>query len=56
MESSNKFGSWLTEDLKDYKNDLLKERDRSESYTDRVDINRIILIILAELQARERNL
>ena len=48
------FGSWLTEDLKDYYKDLIKLRDRSEIYSDRVECNQIILEILAELQLREK--
>ena len=55
MESS-KYGGWLTEDLKDYYNDMLKERDRTEIYSDRVDLNKLMLLVLAELQSRERNL
>ena len=48
------FGSWLTEDLKDYYKDLIKLRDRSEIYSDRAECNQIILEILAELQLREK--
>ena len=54
MES--KYGSWLTEDLKDYYKDLIKLRDRSEIYSDRVECNQIISEILAELQLREKDL
>ena len=41
------FGSWLTEDLKDYYKDLIKLRDRSEIYSDRVECNQIILVALS---------
>jgi hypothetical protein len=54
MESS-KYGAWLTEDLKKYYNDMLKERDRTEIYSDRADLNNLMLQVLAELQSRERN-
>ena len=54
MESS-KYGGWLTEDLKDYYNELIKHRDRSEEYSDRKQMNQILLEILGELQSRERN-
>ena len=50
------FGSWLTEDMKDYYKDLIKLRDRSEIYSDRVECNQIISEILAELQLREKDL
>ena len=45
-----------TEDLRDHKNQLIRDRDRTESYSDRVELNNIILRILAELQKRERDL
>ena len=54
MESS-KYGAWLTEDLKKYYNDILKERYRTEIYSDRADLNNLMLQVLAELQSRERN-
>ena len=54
MESS-KYGGWLTEDLKDYYNEMVKERDRTEIYSDRADLNKLMLLVLAELQSRERN-
>ena len=51
------FGGWLTEDLKEYREDLLKERNRSELYSDRAEINKLILKISQEIQSREeRNL
>ena len=50
------FGGWLTEDLRDHKNQLIRDRDRTESYSDRVELNNIISQILAELQKRERDL
>ena len=53
MESE--YGSWLTEDLKDFYDRLLRERNRSEVYSDRAEINQIIKIILSEIKLRERN-
>jgi hypothetical protein len=53
MESE--YGSWLTEDLKDYHDRLLRERNRSEVYSDRAEINQIIKLILSEIKLRERN-
>ena len=50
------FGSWLTEDLKEFYKDVMKERDRSEMYSDRAELNKKMLIILREIQSRnERN-
>ena len=50
------YGGWLTEDLKDLHKELMCQRDRSEMYSDRVELNNNILIILSEIQSRERNL
>ena len=46
------YGSWLTEDLRDLKDTLLRDRDRSESYSDRALLNQQILEIMAEIQTR----
>ena len=46
------YGSWLTEDLRDLKDALLRDRDRSESYSDRALLNQQILEIMAEIQTR----
>lgn len=55
METSNYYGGWLTEDLQDYYKELIHLRDRSEEYSDRKQMNQIILEIQGELQSRERN-
>jgi hypothetical protein len=52
MESE--YGSWLTEDLKDFYDRLLRERNRSEVYSDRAELNNMMLTILSEIQSRER--
>ena len=46
------YGSWLIEDLKSMYKDILRDRDRSEDYSDRQQLNMIATQILAELQKR----
>ena len=55
MEDDYNYGGWLTEDLKEYYDSLIKLRDRSELYSDRVELNKIKRNILREIQSRERN-
>ena len=55
MDDDHSFGGWLTEDLKGYYKDLMKERDRSEMYSDRAELNKRMLIILSEIQSRKGN-
>ena len=55
MDDDHDYGAWLTEDLKGYYKDLMKERDRSEMYSDRAELNKRMLIILSEIQSRRGN-
>ena len=55
MDDDHSFGGWLIEDLKEHYKDLMKQRDHSELYSDRAEGNNMILIILSEIQSRERN-
>ena len=55
MDDDYDYGAWVTEDLKGYYKDLMKERNRSEIYSDRAELNKRMLIILSEIQSRERN-
>ena len=55
MDDDHSFGGWLIEDLKEHYKDLMKQRDRSEMYSDRAELNNMMLIILSEIQSRERN-
>jgi len=55
MDDDHNYGGWLTEDLKEHYKDLMKQRDRSEMYSDRAELNNMMLIILSEIQSRERN-
>ena len=57
MSQDNDYKSWLTEDLEEYHKELNKERSRCETYSDRVEVNKIMRTILEEIQSRkERNL
>ena len=49
------YGGWLDEDLRGLYKDLMWRRNRSEDYSDRVDLNQEGLRILAELQKRKSN-
>jgi hypothetical protein len=53
MDDDHNYGSWLTEDLKEYHKDLNKERSRCETYSERVEVNKIMKTILEEIQSRE---
>ena len=54
-EDEMDYGSWLEEDLRDLYKDLIKRRDRSELYSDRVDLNRTALKIMGELHKRNNS-
>ena len=56
MDDDHNYGGWLTEDLKEHYDYLMKQRNRSEMYSDRAELNNMMLIILSEIQSRERNL
>ena len=55
MEDDLDYGGWLIEDLKEHYEELLKERDHSELYSDRAELNNMMIIVLREIQSRERN-
>ena len=46
------YGGWLTEDLKEMYEELIKERDRLEDYSDRAQANQNALMVMAEIQKR----
>ena len=46
------YGGWLTEDLKELYEELIKERDRLEDYSDRAQANQNALVVMAEIQKR----
>ena len=55
MDDDYNYGGWLTEDLKEHYDYLMKQRNHSELYSDRAELNNMMLIILSEIQSRERN-
>ena len=55
MDHDHDYGGWLTEDLKEHYDYLMKQRNHSELYSDRAELNNMMLIILSEIQSRERN-
>jgi len=56
MDDDYDYGGWLTEDLKEYYDSLMKVRNKTELYSDRVELNKMRRNILNEIQSRERNL
>ena len=55
MDDDHNYGGWLIEDLKEHYKDLMKQRQHSELYSDRVELNNMMLTILSEIQSRGRN-
>ena len=55
MDNDYNWGAWLIEDLKEHYKYLMKQRDHSELYSDRAELNNMMLIVLSEIQSRERN-
>ena len=49
------YGGWFIEDLKNHYEEILKDRDRSESYSDRVQINHQLVRIMTEIQKRNND-
>ena len=54
MDDEHDYGGWLTEDLKEHYDYLMKQRDRSEMYSERAELNNMMLIVLSEIQSIER--
>ena len=55
MDDEHDYGGWLIEDLKDHYKELTRQRNRSEIYSERAELNNMRFIILSEIQSRERN-
>ena len=55
MDDDHDYGGWLIEDLKDHYKELTRQRNRSEMYSERAELNNMRFIILSEIQSRERN-
>ena len=55
MEIVIDYGSWLIEDLREFYKETLAQRDRAEMYSDRADLNRQALVIMAEILKRNND-
>ena len=55
MNDDYDYGGWLTEDLREHYKYLKSERQHSELYSDRAELNNMMIIVLREIQSRERN-
>ena len=49
------YGGWLIEDLKDYYKETIKERVRSEEFSDRRDLNKQAMLIMTEILKRRND-
>ena len=49
------YGGWFIEDLNSHYEELIKDRDRSESYSDRIQLNHLLVRIMAEIQKRNND-
>ena len=49
------YGGWFIEDLNSHYEELVKDRDRSESYSDRIQLNHLLVRIMAEIQKRNND-
>ena len=49
------YGGWLIEDLKAYYKETIKERERSEMFSDRRDLNKQALLIMTEILKRRND-
>ena len=55
MNDDYDYGGWIIEDLKEQYLYLKKEKERSELYSDRAQLNKMMKNILNEIESRERN-
>ena len=53
MMSVIDYGGWIIEDLKDYYKETIKERERSEMFSDRAELNKQALLIMTEILKRK---
>ena len=53
--TTNNFQSWLIEDLQSLLSDLKFQRDRVETYSERVDLNLEIQNVKKELSIRKKD-
>ena len=49
------YGGWLIEDLKAYYKETIKERERSEMFSDRKELNKQAMLIMTEILKRSKD-
>ena len=49
------YGGWLTEDLKSHYKETIKERDRTEEFSDRGELNKQAMLIMTEILKRSKD-
>ena len=49
------YGGWFIEGLNSHYEELVKKRDRSESYSDRIQLNHLLVRIMTEIQKRNND-
>ena len=54
-EQEINYGGWFIEDLNSHYEELIKDRDRSESYSDRIQLTHLLVRIMAEIQKRNND-
>ena len=51
---ANDYGGWLTEDLESHYKEIIKERERSELFTERGEINKQAMLVMTEILKRSK--
>ena len=49
------YGGWLIEDLKAYYKETIKERERSETFSERGELNKQAMLIMTEILKRSKD-
>jgi len=49
------YGGWLTEDLEAHYKELIKERSRSELFSERGEINKRAMLVMTEILKRKKS-
>ena len=49
------YGGWLTEDLESHYKEIIKERERSELFTERGEINKRAMLVMTEILKRKKS-
>ncbi len=48
------YGGWLTEDLEAHYKETIKEKERTEEFSDRRDLNKQAMLIMTEILKRRK--